>query len=150
MDVAVKEDVSALKGLAHHHFGRAVFGADLHRGRNPLTVEVEPTQRGSVVADQHAVGVEHRNYFEHKIVSQVPSNVVVGNQELKDSLDDKRGVALSGVDSRADDDGSPLSDFLGSGAKVSDDGHFAVVARNGFAHDGLSDSVLGLWLAKSL
>lgn len=57
MIVAVKKDVAAVLGLAHHNLGRVVLRAQLLARRQPLSVQVQTTQTAPVVADNHSVRV---------------------------------------------------------------------------------------------
>mmetsp|Transcript_13579 Transcript_13579/g.23113 ORF Transcript_13579/g.23113 Transcript_13579/m.23113 type:complete len:396 (-) Transcript_13579:1175-2362(-) len=150
VDVAVEEDVAALQRLPHHHLGRAVLGAHLHAGRDPLSVQVQAAQRGAVVADQYAVGVQHGDDLEHEVVSQVARDLVVRHQELQHPVDDERGVALARVDPARYYYSSPDRDLFRPRAEVCDDRHLAVVPCDRLAHDRLPNPVLRLRLAQPL
>jgi len=75
--IAIKQDVPAFLGLAHHHLGGVEFGAEFAARRHPLPVQVEATQTASVVADDHAIWIQHWDDFEHEIVAQVPRSLIV-------------------------------------------------------------------------
>ena len=77
VDIAIEQNVSALEGLSHHHFGRAVFGTGLHARSYPLSIQIEAAERRSIVTDQNPIWVQHWNYLEHEIVSEVASNFFV-------------------------------------------------------------------------
>lgn len=150
VDVAVEEDVTTLQRLPHHHLGGAVLWELLHAGRDPLSVEVHAAQGSSVVSDDDAVGVEHRDDLEDEVVSEVLCHLIVRYKELKDALDDEGGIAFSRMHSRSDDYGSTNGDLLGPRAEVRNDGHLAVVTSDGLANDRLPDAVLAVWRAQSL
>jgi len=54
------------------------------------------------------------------------------------------------MDSGSEDDSAPDCDLLRATEEVCNDYHLAIVARNGFSQDGLSDLVLCLIGAKPL
>lgn len=113
MDITVEEDVARLKRLPHHHFGRAILRALLHRGRNPLAVQIKATQRGPIVANKASVRVQHRDDFKDEIISQVLGVIVIAHQELQDAFNDETSVRLTRMYPRRDDDSSTHSDVLG-------------------------------------
>jgi hypothetical protein len=150
MYITIKEDVSAFQGLAHHHLRRAILGALLHAWCDPLSVQIEATKRGPVISNQHPIWVQHRDDLKYKIVPQVLGHLIIRDQELKNALDNEGGIALSRMDPAGDDDGSSNGDLLRPAAKVGDDGHLTIVARDGFAHNGLPYSILAVRLAQVL
>lgn len=77
MYITIEKYVSTFKSLSHHHFCGAILGALFHAWSNPLAVEVQAAERGSVVAYEHTVWVQHRNDLEHEVVSQVLGNLIV-------------------------------------------------------------------------
>lgn len=150
VDVAVKQNVSTLQSLAHHHFGRTVFRTLFHARSDPLSIQIQTRQRATVVANNYTVGVQHWYYFEHEVVPEVLCDVVVRHQELQHAFDDKRGVAFSRVHSRCDYDRSPDCNFFWSRTEISDNCHFAVVASNCFAYYRFSYSIFTFWLTQTL
>lgn len=142
MDITIEQNISTFQGFPHHHFRGAIFRALLHAWGNPLSVEVEAAQRRPVVADQYAIGVEHWNDLENKIVPQIFGHLVIGDKELQDSFDNERSITLTRVDSARDDDSTPNRYLLRPRPKVGDDGHLAIVSSDGLAHDGLPYAVL--------
>lgn len=77
MYITIEEDVSTLECLAHHHFSGAVFGTLLHAWRDPLTIEIEATQRRPIISNQDAIRVEHGDDLKYKVVTQVLCHFVI-------------------------------------------------------------------------
>lgn len=92
MNVTVEENVARLQRLTHHHFCCAVLGALLHARRNPLTIEIVTAERGTVVADDYTVWVQHGNDLEHEVVTQVLGVVIITDEELQNTLDNETCV----------------------------------------------------------
>ena len=149
MNIAIEQNVPALKRLSHHHFSRAVFGTGLHARGYPLSIQIEPTERCSIVTDQNPIWIQHRDYLEHEIVSEVASNFFVRDQELQYSLNNERGVTLSRVHPTRYHDGASNSYLLWPRTEVRNYCHFAVVASDSLTNDCLTDAILRLWLTES-
>lgn len=77
MNITVEQNVSTLQCFSHHHFSGAIFWALLHARSDPLPIEIESTERSPIVTYQDSVRVEHWYDLEHKIVSQIPCNLVI-------------------------------------------------------------------------
>jgi hypothetical protein len=77
VDIAIEEDVTTLKCLSHHHLGGAILWELLHTWRDPLSVEVHAAQGRSVVSDDDAIRIEHRNDLEHEVVSEILCHLII-------------------------------------------------------------------------
>ena len=148
MNVAVEQDVPALQGFSHHHFGGAVFWALLHAWSNPLSVQIKAAERAPIISDDDTVWIQHRNNLEDKVVSQILGHFLITNQELEDALDDIARITLTRMNPTCDHDGTTYRYFLWSRAKIRDNSHLTVVAGKCLADYGLANSVLGFWLAE--
>ena len=69
VDVTIKQYVTALKGLSHHHFCGAIFWTLLHTRCYPLPIQIQATKRSSVISNNYPIRIKHWNYFENEVVS---------------------------------------------------------------------------------
>ena len=67
--VTVEQDITRVLRLSHHDLGCKVLRTLLHGGSLPLPIQIEPGQRGSIVAHDDAIGIEHWNDFENEVVA---------------------------------------------------------------------------------
>jgi hypothetical protein len=144
VEVAEEEYLSRLLSLFHHEFSVVVDGVEFGTAADPLAIEVLANQRAPVVAYYYSVRVQHRNNFEHIIVSQELSFFIVTYQELYHSLHHPAGIRFSRVDSCGEDDCLSYSYVLGDAAEVGHDKHVYIVSRKRLAEDCLPDFVFVL------
>ena len=69
MIITVEENVSRVLSLAHHDFRRKVLRALFHRRALPLAIQIEAGERSAIISNNHAIRIEHWNYFENEVVS---------------------------------------------------------------------------------
>lgn len=89
MKITVEENIPALKGFLHHHFGCIILRAHLGAWSNPLSVKILSQQRASVVANNYTIRVKHRHYLKDEIVPQEFGSFLIRDQILKYSVHDK-------------------------------------------------------------
>ena len=69
VEITVEEDVTTLQCPFHHHLDMVVYGVELARRSNPLSVQILAHERASIVTNYDAVRVQHRHYLEYEGVS---------------------------------------------------------------------------------
>lgn len=86
MHVAVKSDFPLPAQILYHLF--AVVDARVQKFIRdlPLTVQITPQQAAPVVTMHHAVRVQHRNNFKHKMPSQLHSKRFIRQNKLQSSI----------------------------------------------------------------
>lgn len=77
MEIAEEKHVSTFNSFSNHHFYCEVFRIHFRTRCNPLTVEILSRKWASIVSNDDPVRVQHRDYFENKVVSQVLSPFIV-------------------------------------------------------------------------
>eukprot|EP00356_Strombidium_inclinatum_P013872 CAMPEP_0170497566 /NCGR_PEP_ID=MMETSP0208-20121228/25058_1 /TAXON_ID=197538 /ORGANISM="Strombidium inclinatum, Strain S3" /LENGTH=90 /DNA_ID=CAMNT_0010774421 /DNA_START=2323 /DNA_END=2595 /DNA_ORIENTATION=+ len=82
MDVHEQFNLAALQRLSNH----VLHAEDLRRvpetGAHPLSIQVVATEAASVVANNDAVRVQHRNNFEDELVSKDQGLELVTHEEF--------------------------------------------------------------------
>jgi len=92
VEVAVHENISALKRFAHHLLHGVTFAKEPGAGSDPLPVQVVTSQRAPVIADNHSVWVEHGHDFEHEFVSENTRALFIRQQIIEKSLHNPAGI----------------------------------------------------------
>jgi hypothetical protein len=72
-------------------------------GLLPSTVEVHAQQAAAVIAENHAVWVEHRDNLDDELGTDLLSFRVAGQQKVDEALDHVGGLTLTRVNSRGDE-----------------------------------------------
>jgi hypothetical protein len=100
MQVAVQHKFSFLHELSYQSLHSEDLGVD-HLARSlPPPIQVLATQSASVVAIDDSIGVKHRDYLEDEMFPQSSGLKSIAGEEVNDSLHHPRGIGLSRVDSR--------------------------------------------------
>ena len=81
-------------------------------------------QAASIVPDDDAIGIEHRNNFENVAVSQSAGNGIGAYQELNEPFHDERAVAFSRMHPSRQDNAFPLRNVILRGFKIRNNQHF--------------------------
>lgn len=97
MKIAVEIYFAALERFSDHLFDGVALGEEFGAGVDVLAVEVVAGEGAAVVADDYAVGVEHRHNLKNVSISEDDGRSVITHQKLYDALHHKRAVALAGV-----------------------------------------------------
>ena len=128
VEVAEEKDVPAFQRAFHHELGVVVDGVEFARGADPLAIQILAHQGAPVVADDDAVWVQHRHYFEHERVPEELGLVVVAHQEVDDPVHDEGRVAFARVDAGGQYDRLPHRDVHWVAQEVGYYEHVYVVA----------------------
>ena len=115
MDVTVDPDMSllALRESLEKLFDIVNFGVELHIWVDPLAVQVNTSNRVSVVTTDDSVRIQHRNQDEGVELPQKLGLLSIRTEEIKDSLEDCAGRGLPRVHSgRYDNRRLPLNRLL--------------------------------------
>lgn len=92
MHVAIEKYVSRFQRPFHHQFRMVVYRVKLTRTSDPLSVKVCSHEGASVVTNDNAIRVLHRDYFENKSVAKELSVEILTNKKVDDSVHNPRGV----------------------------------------------------------
>ena len=66
VEVTEEENVTGFECAFHHQLRVVVYRVEFARGADPLSVEILAHKRASVVANDDAIRVEHRNKLKDK------------------------------------------------------------------------------------
>ena len=107
----------------------------------PPTIQIQSRERTAIVADHHAVRIQHRDKFEDEPVPQLFCFFMVGYQEIDHSLHHPAGRRLAGMHARGHDHSEPVFQLRLGRCKVCDRYQIAGVARKGLAQFAPSKDV---------
>lgn len=97
VNVNKKVDLSALQCLSYHLLhSENLWRLNLVR-LHPLAVQIEASERATVVSGYHAIRVEHRHNFEHIGIAKGLCLPVVAHDELEETLHDERSIRFARV-----------------------------------------------------
>jgi len=77
MEIAVQKEVPALQGLRYLVFNSRDLWEEPGTGRDPLPVQVVPTETAPVVPHDHAIRVEHWDDFENEFLTEARGTWIV-------------------------------------------------------------------------
>ena len=121
MEVAIHEHAATgFQGFVHHG-SKCVDFRCLSLRTVVLAIKVEPGQRGSSVAVNDAINVDHWHYFEYEVLTEESCLFGIANQKVNCAFHDKRGLATSRVHPGSENDSFSFGDNSGWLIKVSDE-----------------------------
>ena len=97
VDVTTKHQFPLSFGLLDKLLSEVDGGMGGFAGGDPLPVEIGSWQIASVVAYDHSVNIQHGNYLEDEVLSQISGDGTITQQKLYDVLYDVAGHSLAGM-----------------------------------------------------